>query len=58
MDINTAIATIRQADEIAPSYTEAQRSLLLGDVLEAFAAIDAWLSKGGYLPAAWHTARS
>jgi hypothetical protein len=52
MDPNAALANLRAALDPergdSPGFEDA-----LDDAIEAFAALDEWLSKGGFLPAEW-----
>lgn len=52
MDPNAVLAKIRAAVE--ESFTVSDCSV--DDIAEAFQALDEWLSKGGFLPAAWRHA--
>jgi len=52
MDPNVALANLREAlnpeQGDSPGFEDA-----LDNAIEAFAALDEWLSKGGFLPGAW-----
>lgn len=62
MDINEALRIIREnaaraqrmmdADTGHPSFCEVDNSTVTS-LLEAWSALDEWLSRGGFLPTAW-----
>lgn len=62
MDINSALEDVREAMARARRYMDAETGAAVfcevpnhtvGDLLEAFADMDEWLSKGGFLPTDW-----
>lgn len=56
MDPNETLRRLREKVREARADAEVQGYVNLGDavaVLEYFAALDEWLSKGGFLPEAW-----
>lgn len=63
MDPNAALARLRDAmndlsGRVHPSIIDPFGSLDdIRDALEAFEALDEWLTNGGFLPAAWSKGR-
>ncbi len=59
MDPDVALAEIREAlERIAENSTSPYwRSYAYLRVAERVAALDEWISKGGFLPAAWNHAK-
>jgi len=56
MDPNTALQNAREAlarREAAYSDRSTEENSAADDLAESFEALDAWLSKGGFLPAEW-----
>ncbi len=49
MDINVALAMMRR--QVAAYY--AGQVVEMSTLVDAFAAIDSWLTRGGFLPLAW-----
>jgi hypothetical protein len=67
MDPNTALANLRSALRRAAKRmdddTDDARFCVVpngtvSDAMEAFAALDGWLSSGGFLPSAWDDIRN
>ena len=55
MDPDTALAAARSA-VVAHYAAPAASPSHIDDLVTAFEALDAWLSAGGFPPAAWHSA--
>jgi len=54
MDPDEVLRRVRALVKALGDSEDASDSLLLGVALvEAFEALDGWLSRGGFLPAAW-----
>lgn len=57
MDPNSALATLREmvklSQSTAPDDYDRYTQLSVNDAVEQFAALDEWLSKGGFLPSDW-----
>lgn len=54
MDPDEALARAREASQRYVSVTTPDaRELAARDLVEAFDALDQWVSRGGFLPAAW-----
>jgi len=51
MDPNVALANLREALNPDPDRVGIEDAL--DNAIEAFAALDGWLSNGGFLPGAW-----
>lgn len=58
MDPDEALAKARAARQVIDNETDTKKiDVAIDDVLDAFDALDEWLSKGGYLPRAWNQGR-
>jgi hypothetical protein len=57
MDVNATLSLIRSLVEHREGMVEAERLEALDLMSGHFAALDEWLSRGGFLPAAWNKGR-
>jgi hypothetical protein len=57
MDPNAALAEIRTLIHEAREATGPHAEAALNEMSEYFEGLDEWLSKGGFLPAAWDGGR-
>lgn len=58
MDVNETLARLRAAVSQTRLASNSEEAAWLGEQLaESFEALDAWLSKGGFLPTDWAAPR-
>ena len=60
MDINTALGNARLTAALIRQAIDAGNPVdpdMVNDLVEAFDAVDGWLSRGGFLPQDWQANR-